>query len=287
MMKKKKLIAIFIIVLFVIGGGIFVFLHNGQKANQQGNNDKQETVQDDVKEETQGNKNSDIKDKVQNDEKTNTKDGVSESSDIRSWFEEEQKIPEQKDEKFPYQIPNSSLSIRAVKSYSGVFIEDGSDKDVSGIAAIILDNKGTEHIEYAKITLKCEGKEYVFEAKTLAAGATMVVQESTGAKYVDGEYGEATAMVAAMEKLEMSEQLVKVKETESGGIQITNVSGKDIPCVRIFYKFYIEDLDVLVGGITYTSKITDLQANEVRVITPSHYDKDASCVMMVRTYDTY
>ena len=207
--------------------------------------------------------------------------------DIRSWFEEGKSISEGKDDNFPYQIPNSSLSIRAVKSYSGVFIEDGSDKDVSGIAAIILDNKGTENIEYAKITLKCEGKEYVFEAKTLAAGATMVVQESTGAKYADGEYGEATAMVAPMEKQDLSEQLVKVKETESGGIQITNISGKDIPCVRIFYKFYIEDLDVLVGGITYTSKITDLQANEVRVIIPSHYDKDASRVMMVRTYDTY
>ena len=32
---------------------------------------------------------------------------------------------------FPYKIPNTSLSIRAVKSYSGIFIEDGSDKEIS------------------------------------------------------------------------------------------------------------------------------------------------------------
>ena len=37
----------------------------------------------------------------------------------------------EKDDAFPYLIPNSSLSIRAVKSYSGVFLEDGSDKDAS------------------------------------------------------------------------------------------------------------------------------------------------------------
>lgn len=308
-MKKKQIIGIVVIVLIVLGVGSFILLRGGQKESQQENKEEQTTVEGDVKpdakeeaqseakpeqkDEEQSETKPEQKDEVQNEAKPDTKgDSIgeqlkSESSDIHSWFEEEAETPEVKDDKFPYQIPNTSLSIRAVKSYSGVFIEDGSDKDVSGIAAIILDNKGTENIEYAKITLKCEGKEYVFEAKTLAAGATMVVQESTGAKYMDGEYGEASAMIAPMEKLDMSEQSIKVKETESGAIQIANISGKDIPCVRVFYKFYIDDVDVSVGGITYTAKITDLQANEVRIITPSHYDKDASRVMMVRTYDTY
>jgi hypothetical protein len=49
----------------------------------------------------------------------------------------------------------------------------------------------------------------------------------------------------------------------------------------------MEDVKVSVGGITYTSKITELKAGETRIITPSHYDKDVSRVMMVRTYDTY
>ena len=272
-MKKKQIIAIAVIALIAVGLGVLIYLSKKQ------NTVKPETP---ITQKEESKEASEDLESKQGDEKKESQ--TANTTDIRSWFEENE---DDKDDVFPYLIPNSSLSIRAVKSYSGVFIEDGSDKDVSGIAAIILDNKGSEEIEYAKVTLKCEGKEYVFEAKTLAAGDTMVVQESSGAKYVDGEYKEANAQIATMEKLEMSEKSVKVSETETGALQITNISDGDIPCVRIFYKFYMEDVNVSVGGITYTSKITELKAGETRVITPSHYDKDASRVMMVRTYDTY
>lgn len=276
MMKKKQIIVIAVIALIAVGLGVIIYLLKKQDTVKSENPIAQKEETKDTGEDLES---------QQVDEKEEKKESqTANSTDIRSWFEED---AGDKDDVFPYLIPNSSLSIRAVKSYSGVFIEDGSDKDVSGIAAIILDNKGSEEIEYAKITLKCEGKEYIFEARTLAAGATMVVQESSGAKYVDGEYKEANAQIATMEKLEMSEKSVKVSETETGALQITNISDADIPCVRVFYKFYMEDVQVAVGGITYTSKITELKAGETRVITPSHYDKDASRVMMVRTYDTY
>lgn len=276
MMKKKQIIVIAVIALIAVGLGVIIYLLK-----------KQDTVKSEnpIAQKEESKETGEDLESQQVDEKEEKKESqIGNTTDIRSWFEENE---DDKDDVFPYLIPNSSLSIRAVKSYSGVFIEDGSDKDVSGIAAIILDNKGSEEIEYAKITLKCEGKEYIFEARTLAAGATMVVQESSGAKYVDGEYKEANAQIATMEKLEMSEKSVKVSETETGALQITNISDADIPCVRVFYKFYMEDVQVAVGGITYTSKITELKAGETRVITPSHYDKDASRVMMVRTYDTY
>lgn len=276
MMKKKQIIVIAVIALIAVGLGVIIYLLK-----------KQDTVKSEnpIAQKEESKETGEDLESQQVDEKEEKKESqIGNTTDIRSWFEED---AGDKDDAFPYLIPNSSLSIRAVKSYSGVFIEDGSDKDVSGIAAIILDNKGSEEIEYAKITLKCEGKEYIFEARTLAAGATMVVQESSGAKYVDGEYKEANAQIATMEKLEMSEKSVKVSETETGALQITNISDADIPCVRVFYKFYMEDVQVAVGGITYTSKITELKAGETRVITPSHYDKDASRVMMVRTYDTY
>lgn len=275
-MKKKQIIVIAVIALIAVGLGVIIYLSK-----------KQDTVKPEnpIAQKEESKETGEDLESQQVDEKEEKKESqIGNTTDIRSWFEED---AGDKDDAFPYVIPNSSLSIRAVKSYSGVFIEDGSDKDVSDIAAIILDNKGSEEIEYAKITLKCEGKEYIFEAKTLAAGATMVVQESSGAKYVDGEYKEANAQIATMEKLEMSEKSVKVSETETGALQITNISDADIPCVRVFYKFYMEDVQVAVGGITYTSKITELKAGETRVITPSHYDKDASRVMMVRTYDTY
>ena len=48
---------------------------------------------------------------------------------------ESHKVPMTQEGVFPYQIPNTSLVIQKVRSYDGVFIEDGSDRNVSGISA--------------------------------------------------------------------------------------------------------------------------------------------------------
>ena len=40
----------------------------------------------------------------------------------------------------PYAIPNTNLQIQKIAGYKGIFIEDGSDKEVSNITAIALKN---------------------------------------------------------------------------------------------------------------------------------------------------
>ena len=144
MMKKKQIIVIAVIALIAVGLGVIIYLLK-----------KQDTVKSEnpIAQKEESKETGEDLESQQVDEKEEKKESqIGNTTDIRSWFEED---AGDKDDAFPYLIPNSSLSIRAVKSYSGVFIEDGSDKDVSGIAAIILDNKGSEEIEYAKITLKC------------------------------------------------------------------------------------------------------------------------------------
>ena len=84
----------------------------------------------------------------------------------------------------------------------------------------------------------------------------------------------------------MSEDKIRVEETGGQEITVTNLTDQEIPAVRIFYKFYMKDEDTYVGGITYTAKITNLQAGDSQAIQPSHYLKGSSRIMMVRTYDT-
>ena len=200
---------------------------------------------------------------------------------------ESHKVPMAQEGVFPYLIPNTSLVIQKVRSYDGVFIEDGSDRNVSGISAIVVENVGDEYIEYAKISMHCNDKQLVYELKTLEPKGVMMVQESTAAIYEDGEYSDCSAEIATMDSMEMSTSYISIDETDTGAIRITNISKKDIPSVRIFYKFYKSETNVLLGGITYTTKISDLKKGETREIVPSHYEKGASRIMMVRTYDTY
>lgn len=187
---------------------------------------------------------------------------------------------------FPYAIEGTELTVQNISSYDGIFLEDGSDGEVTGVAAMVVENTGDTNVEYAAITISCNGETLEFDVSDLPAGATVVVQEKNKTPYQSGTYTDCSAVVAEMGDFEMSEDQVKVEETESGSLLVTNLTDEEIPCVRIFYKFYMADEETYVGGITYTAKLTGLSAGASQTVTPSHYAAGNSRIMMVRTYDS-
>lgn len=188
--------------------------------------------------------------------------------------------------KFPYTIPGSTLVIEQINSYDGIFLEDGSDKEVTNITAMVLTNTGDICVEYAHITLERDGTQLQFTVSVLEAGASVVVMESGATQFSKGKYTNCTADIATMTAMVMSEDQIYVKENADGSLQVTNISTVDIPCVRVFYKFYMSDANAYVGGITYTAKIVDLTAGSSCVITPSHYLQGYSKIVMIKTYDS-
>lgn len=199
---------------------------------------------------------------------------------------EKQTIEEDTTVSFPYEVEGTSLTIENISSYDGIFLEDGSDQEVSGIAAMVLKNTGDINVEYTSITLKRDGKEMQFEASDIPAGATVVVQEKNKEVYESGTFTDCSGIAAELDNFEMSEDQVKVEETEEGTLQVTNLTDSEIPCIRIFYKFYMEDQQSYVGGITYTAKLINVAGGSSQTVTPSHYVAGSSQVLMVRTYDT-
>lgn len=187
---------------------------------------------------------------------------------------------------FPYAIEGTELTVQNISSYDGIFLEDGSDGEVTGVAAMVVENTGDTNVEYAAITISCNGETLEFDASDLPAGATVVVQEKNKTPYQSGTYTDCSAVVAEMGDFEMAEDQVKVEETENGSLLVTNLTDEEIPCVRIFYKFYMEDEETYVGGITYTAKLTGLSTGASQTVTPSHYAAGNSRIMMVRTYDS-
>ena len=187
---------------------------------------------------------------------------------------------------FPYSISGTNLTVQNISGYSGIFLEDGSDSSVSGIAAAVVKNTGKTDIEYAEITVKQADRTLVFQMSGLSAGNIVVVQEASKQAYESGEYQSCTGQVAEVDAFEWSEDKIKVTQKPDGSLTVTNLTDSDIPCVRVFYKFYMSEEKVYVGGITYNAKIINLKAEESQTVTPSHYSAGDSKVIMVRTYDT-
>ena len=186
----------------------------------------------------------------------------------------------------PYQIPGTDLVLEKIKGFNGQYIEDGTNSEVNGINAALITNKGSQNLEYARVVIEQNGVPLHFKLSALPAGASVIVQEEEKKPYQDGEYRNVAVDLAALDQFEMSEGSIRVEAGANGAIKLTNTSAADIPCVRIFYKYYMNDQSVYIGGITYTAKIVGLKAGESKEVRPSHYDAEDCQIMMVRTYDT-
>lgn len=183
-----------------------------------------------------------------------------------------------------YNTPDASLTIQRINGYSGMFIEDGSDKEVKNVAAIQVKNTSKQVVEYAQIELYNGDKKLVFEVSTLPANSSAVVMEKNKTTFDSSKnvtYGKST--VAYTDKLEKSSD-IKYKVLDNNGIEVTNKSKKDIGCVRVFYKYKSEE-GYYVGGITYVAKVNNLKSGTSETIYPSHFATDGGQVMMVKTYD--
>lgn len=274
-MKKQKKIMIAVIVLLVVFGAIFIarkeggslFSNKGTGKIAEDSSETEDSDGDDGQE--------NLSDNAGLDSSGNTGNNSNGSQSSKTFGEKDS---------LPYAIPNTNLQIQKIAGYKGIFIEDGSDKEVSNITAIALKNTGKEKIEYVDITVKRGKKKLEFKASAIKSGATVVVQEANKASYVEGTYSDCQAQVAYMDEFDMSKDQIKVTDNGDNSLTVKNISKKKIACVRIFYKYYMDDEKAYVGGITYNAKVEDLGAGKSTKITPSHYVSDSSKIMMVRTY---
>jgi cytoskeletal protein RodZ len=191
------------------------------------------------------------------------------------------------DEKFPCKIEGTNLIVQKISGYSGEFLEDGSNENIKKVAAILLKNNGSKPVEYAEITIKNGKRTLKFQASDIPSGASVIVQEINKKKYKKNtKYSSCTGIAAEMDSFDKSKDSVKVTQTSDGAFQVTNLTKDEIPCVRLFYKLYDKEKKRYVGGITYTAKLTKLAAGDTIDVTPSHYVKGQTKIMMVRTYDS-
>ena len=186
---------------------------------------------------------------------------------------------------FPYPIGGTELTVDKITQYDGIFIEDGSDKEISGVTAMVLSNHGDTDVEYAEVTAQQADRALSFKASAIPAGATVVVLEAAQTGWSDEAVTQIYASASDGSSFEMSGDQIQIEDNGDDSITVTNISDKEIPCVRFFYKYKMEE-NIYVGGIAYVAKLTGLGAGESQTVRPSHYVSGSSEVLMARTYET-
>ena len=178
------------------------------------------------------------------------------------------------------------LQITDSGSYTGLYMEDGSNEIVSDVMMVVVENTGEEDIQLAEFTAVSGGEEYRFKLTNLAAGERAVLLEQERRASSGAALDSAVAGNVALfpESMELYEDTIEIGGLE-GMLNVQNISSSDISGdICIYYKYAAQD--IYYGGITFRVRIEGgLKAGELRQIPAGHFDPDGCAVVQVTIYE--
>lgn len=179
----------------------------------------------------------------------------------------------------PCDVQDTQMVAQLIACYEGPFREDGSDEEVAGVAALLVENTGGTMISEGAVILDWGAERLVFELYALPAGGKVLVlekdQKSYSGQQLTGCYG--------WERREYPENMGQVSVTDAGEgcMLVTNHTDGRVAAIRIRYKSYYAEADMYIGGICYETVVEDLDPGEQRMISPYHYLCGSSRVVCV------
>ncbi len=177
------------------------------------------------------------------------------------------------------------LYVTNIGSYTGMYMEDGTDEILSGILMLVVKNGGEQDIQYAQITMPIGEQTASFSLTTLPVGESVVLLESSRMQWrTDVDYA---AILPKIENIAYFQEPLSTQEDKlkigivDGAINVTNISGADITGnIVIYYKNAAADL--YYGGITYRITIEGgLKADEIHQVMTNHASDTGSKIMFV------
>ena len=183
----------------------------------------------------------------------------------------------------PERVPGTCLRIQALMQYEGPYWEDGTGEHVSNVAALMLYNPSGSGISYGQVFLTLKGQEYVFEFTYLPAGGRLLVPEKNRLPYVRDKVTDCRCGQMVTGDFGVENTGVSLIRDGMSGIILENQTDRDSENIQLFYKLYLRDEDVYVGGTTYQMSVGSLPAGGRQKITPAHFVWDYSAVVDIRT----
>ena len=167
-------------------------------------------------------------------------------------------------------------------SYSGQYMENGTNLEVSDVMMMIVKNTNAQDLQLARVNIEYEGFTAEFQITNLPAGESVVALELNKHAFVKDDYKSISAkdVVFFDEPMSMREDLFSISYEDSS-LVIKNISSTDINgTIYIYYKNASKDL--YYGGITYRVPVEGgLKAGEIKKVPPAHYSPEGSKLVMI------
>ncbi len=171
-------------------------------------------------------------------------------------------------------ILKNSVDLVRVFSYSGKFVEDGSDEKKSNILAAEISNTGDEYIELLEFEISDGTNTFSFSVTTLFPGDSVTVLEKNSKEMPENftvKSVKATRAVDFEKQPSLNNAIIKLDE-KNGEITVTNISAHDISDVCVYYK--AKSNNEYLGGITYRLNVGTLKPNDSNTVEISGYSAE-------------
>ena len=179
-------------------------------------------------------------------------------------------------------LDNEDLSVVAVGTYTGEYVEDGTDDEVENVAALILENKSEKMLQITEIEVNINEEDTaLFRITNLPAdGMVMALDmnrlkcepDSTAEKLSEAEH--------FFDKVPMNEDLFETEGSE-GRLTLKNLSEDTYDKVYVYYKTEISD-GLYLGGITYRVPFEEIEGKTQIDTDAGHYSPDKSKIVEVQ-----
>ena len=170
-----------------------------------------------------------------------------------------------------------------VDSYTGLFMEDGSDEPVSDVMRLVVKNTADQDLQYAEIGLVYGEEVREFSVTNLVSGASCVLLEKNRQALVNDDMSDVYVehVVFFSEPMDLMEGQFEITG-QDGFLNVKNISGHDVSGdVVVYYKYAVDG--VYYGGITFRVRVSDgLKDGEIRQVPAVHFDKESSVLTMVQ-----
>ena len=176
----------------------------------------------------------------------------------------------------PITVPGTDLTIQTIVAYEGPFLEDGSDREVVDIAALLVCNTGEEALLRAQIELTCGGRNYRFYGERILPGIPQLLLEQGGEPYEKGRITACSGWQITTRTREYLNCGVTVTDEYMGTLVITNSTEDTLRDVTVYYRSWLSPPDCYIGGLVYFVTLPILLPGETVRIYPYHYAKGYS-----------
>ena len=189
--------------------------------------------------------------------------------------------PEQGTVIFPCTIQGTTLVAERIAAYDGPFVEDGSNDEVTGIAALVLRNCGERTVTDALVTLQREALTMTFYAQTIPPGGTVLVLERNRQPYASVQFSRCSGQARIEEAITLAPNDMRITVSKMNCITVTNTSDRRMTNVRIEHKGWLEEPGICVGGIVYVTQLGDLAPGITISVYADHFVDGYSRIVRV------